>query len=73
MKAEVEILSLHEKLDELREMKWSELITMQQEQLRLLTQLMKEHLSANGNHPATGGTFIVLRHYGFPCPVRLKT
>ena len=38
---------------ELREMKWSELITMQQEQLRLLTQLMKEHLSADGNHPAT--------------------
>jgi uncharacterized membrane protein len=40
LKAELEILSLHEKLDELREMKWSELITMQQE-LRLLTQLMK--------------------------------
>jgi uncharacterized membrane protein len=54
LKAELEILSLHEKLDELREMKWSELITMQQEQLRLLTQLMKEHLSADGNHPATG-------------------
>ena len=53
LKAELEILSLHEKLDELREMKWSELITMQQEQLRLLTQLMKEHLSADGNHPAT--------------------
>lgn len=52
LKAELEILSLHEKLDELREMKWSELITMQQEQLRLLTQLMKEHLSADGNHPA---------------------
>jgi len=33
---------------------WSELITMQQEQLRLLTELMKEHLSADGNHPATG-------------------
>src|ERR1700755_140092 len=48
LKAELEILSLHEKLDELREMKWSELITMQQEQLRLLTQLMKEHLSAEG-------------------------
>jgi uncharacterized membrane protein len=46
LKAELEILSLHEKLDELREMKWSELITMQQEQLRLLTQLMKEHLSS---------------------------
>ena len=53
LKAELEILSLHEKLDELREMKWSELITMQQEQLRLLTQLMKEHLSADGNNPAT--------------------
>jgi uncharacterized membrane protein len=53
LKAELEILSLHEKLDELREMKWSELITMQQEQLRLLTQLMKEHLSADVNHPAT--------------------
>ena len=53
LKAELEILSLHEKLDELREMKWSELITMQQEQLRLLTQLMKEHLSADSNHPAT--------------------
>jgi uncharacterized membrane protein len=53
LKAELEILSLHEKLDELREMKWSELINMQQEQLRLLTQLMKEHLSADGNHPAT--------------------
>ena len=47
-------LVLHEQLDELRERKWSELITMQQEQLRLLTQLMKEHLSADGNHPATG-------------------
>ena len=51
LKAELEILSLHEKLDELREMKWSELITMQQEQLRLLTQLMKDHLSADGKHP----------------------
>jgi uncharacterized membrane protein len=53
LKAELEILSPHEKLDELRE-KWSELIAMQQEQLRLLTQLMKEHLSTDGNYPATG-------------------
>jgi uncharacterized membrane protein len=53
LKAELEILSLHEKIDELREMKWTELITMQQEQLRLLTHLMKEHASADGNHPAT--------------------
>jgi hypothetical protein len=31
-------------------MKWGELITMQQEQLRLLTQLMKRHESADGKH-----------------------
>jgi uncharacterized membrane protein len=42
LKAELEILSLHEKIDELREMKWNELITMQQEQIRLLTELIKE-------------------------------
>ena len=58
LKAELEILSLHEKLDELREMKWSELMTMQQEQLRLLTQLMKEHLSAESNHLATSKPFL---------------
>lgn len=42
LKAELEILSLHEKMDELRENKWAELITIQQEQIRLLTQLLKE-------------------------------
>jgi len=42
LKAELEILSLHEKLDELREMKWAGLIGMQQEQIRLLAQLLKE-------------------------------
>jgi uncharacterized membrane protein len=41
LKAEVEV-RLHQKLDELREMKWTELITMQQEQIRLLTQLLKQ-------------------------------
>jgi hypothetical protein len=54
MSHSLRFLVLHEQLDELRERKWSELITMQQEQLRLLTQLMKEHVSADGNHPATG-------------------
>jgi uncharacterized membrane protein len=52
LKAELEILSLHEKIDELREMKWAELIRMQQEQIRLLSQLMKERAGAAGNHPA---------------------
>ena len=42
LKAELEILGLHEKIDELRESKWTELIMMQQEQIGLLTQLLKE-------------------------------
>jgi uncharacterized membrane protein len=48
LKAELEILSLHEKIDELREMKWAELIEMQQEQIGLLTQLIKERGVAGG-------------------------
>ncbi len=43
LKAELEILSLHEKLDELREKKWGELLVLQQEQIQLLTRLAKEH------------------------------
>ena len=46
LKAELEILSLHEKIDELREMKWTELIAMQQEQIRLLTQLLQQRNSS---------------------------
>ena len=42
LKSELEILSLHEKLDELRERKWTELIQLQQEQIGLLTQLLNE-------------------------------
>ncbi len=42
LKAELEILSLHEKLDELREKKWEDLIVLQREQMQLLTQLVKE-------------------------------
>ena len=49
LKAELEILSLHEKMDELREMKWAELINMQQEQFRLLTQLLKADNSQDRN------------------------
>jgi uncharacterized membrane protein len=45
LKAELEILSLHEKIDELREMKWAELIGMQQQQIQLLMQLIKERES----------------------------
>jgi uncharacterized membrane protein len=41
LKAELEILSLHEKIDELRENKWAELITIQQEQIVMLTKLLE--------------------------------
>jgi uncharacterized membrane protein len=54
LKAELEILSLHEKLDELREMKWAGLIGMQQEQIRLLTQLIRERGVAADNLATTG-------------------
>jgi uncharacterized membrane protein len=42
LKAEIEIMALHEKIDLLREKQWSELISMQQKQLRLLSQLIED-------------------------------
>lgn len=42
LKAELEILSLHEKLDLLREQQWRELIELQQEQIRLLIELLRK-------------------------------
>ena len=42
LKAEIEIMALHEKIDLLREKQWGELISMQQEQLSLLSQLIEE-------------------------------
>jgi len=42
LKAELEIIGLHEKIDSLREKQWSELISIQQEQLRLLRQLLED-------------------------------
>jgi uncharacterized membrane protein len=41
LKAELEIANLHQKLDELREKQWQELVEMQQEQIRLLTRLLE--------------------------------
>jgi uncharacterized membrane protein len=40
LKAELEIMLLHEKVDLLREGQWSELIAIQKEQLRLLGNLI---------------------------------
>ena len=42
LKSELEIMSLHEKMDLLREKQWIELISIQQEQLRLLSQLIED-------------------------------
>jgi uncharacterized membrane protein len=42
LKAELEIMVLHEKIDLLREEQWSELLSIQQEQLRLLSKLIDD-------------------------------
>jgi uncharacterized membrane protein len=41
LKAELEILSLHEKMDEFREGKWEEMVRLQQEQIRMLESLLQ--------------------------------
>lgn len=40
LKAELEIMALHQKLDTLREKQWAELVAMQNDQIRLLTKLV---------------------------------
>jgi len=40
LKAEIEIRHLHEKLDELREARWAELVRQQESQIAMLTQLV---------------------------------
>jgi uncharacterized membrane protein len=39
LKAELEIVALHSKLDEIREQKWAELIAIQEQQIAILKQL----------------------------------
>ncbi len=41
LKAELEIMALHEKMDLLREKQWNELISIQQEQLNILRRLVE--------------------------------
>ena len=41
LKAEIEIMALHQKLDELREKQWQDLIQLQQEQILLLNSINK--------------------------------
>jgi uncharacterized membrane protein len=42
LKAELEIMSLHHKLDALREVQWNELVAVQEEQMKILRQLTEE-------------------------------
>ncbi len=42
LKAELEIMSLHQKLDVLRQEQWSELLAVQRDQIGILTQLMED-------------------------------
>lgn len=46
LKAELEIMLLHEKLDRLREQQWRELLDMQGEQIRLLSELLADRRDA---------------------------
>ncbi|HAF00523.1 MAG TPA: cyclic nucleotide-binding protein [Methylophilaceae bacterium] len=45
LKAELEIMLLHEKIDSLKEQQWQELIAIQQEQLKLLSKLIQNYRS----------------------------
>jgi uncharacterized membrane protein len=47
LKAELEICAIQEKLDELREQKWAELVEMQQQQIRLLEKLLREQIKSH--------------------------
>ena len=42
LKAELEIMTLHEKMDSLRETQWRELMSIQQEQLQILSRLISD-------------------------------
>jgi uncharacterized membrane protein len=54
LKAELEILALHAKVDTLREDQWISLVAMQQEQIRLLTQIAES--CGRGSTPISGST-----------------
>ncbi len=50
LKAEMEILSLHEKLDELRVEQWEHLLQIQQEQIEILTKMFERHMREDHGH-----------------------
>ena len=54
LKAELEILALHQKIDILRQSQWSELVDMQRHQIELLTKLLDGNpdLKMSGQDPS---------------------
>jgi uncharacterized membrane protein len=51
LKAEIEIQTLHAKLDQLREHEWAELVALQQEQIRLLERLLERTRADGAGEP----------------------
>ena len=51
LKAEIEIRTLHDKLDQLREHDWAELVALQQEQIRLLERLLARDAADGAGEP----------------------
>ena len=56
LKAEMEILSLHEKIDLLRERQWEELIAIQKEQIRMISSLIEQRRGGAGHPPDASNT-----------------
>ena len=52
LKAELEIMLLHEKMDTLRQAQWDELVAMQKQQLALLALIEKKSVSPNPTNPS---------------------
>lgn len=48
LKAEVDILSLHQKVDALRERQWNELVALQHQQIQFLSQLIAQQQQVSG-------------------------
>ena len=50
LKAELAIISIHEKVDSLKQEQWKELIAIQEKQLMLLNQLIEDLKKDKGNN-----------------------
>lgn len=52
LKAELEIADLHAKIDDLREQRWSDLVSMQREQIALLERILDPRAPSEGAAPS---------------------